>query len=143
MTQAIERSPEAWKDSADRVPLHIRPFIDGEYRTSTTDERFEDINPANEQPLAEVPVGSAADIDAAVRAARRRFKDGSWSDASPVHRAEVLFRLAYLIVEHREEIALLDSLEMGKPIRAALWDAREFRGQRAAHVGRVRRQGVR
>jgi acyl-CoA reductase-like NAD-dependent aldehyde dehydrogenase len=126
VTQTLEKSPEAWKDSAGRVSLDIRPFISGEYRPSTTDERFEDINPANEEPLAEGPVGSAADIDAAVRAARRRFEDGSWSEASPVHRAEVLLRLADLIVEHREEIALLDSLEMGKPIRAALWDAENF-----------------
>jgi acyl-CoA reductase-like NAD-dependent aldehyde dehydrogenase len=126
MTETLERSPAAWQESADRVALHIRPFIGGEYQTSTADERFQDINPANEQPLAEVPVGSAADVDAAVRAARRRFQDGSWSDASPVHRAEVLSKLADLIVEHREELALLDSLEMGKPIRAALWDAEFF-----------------
>jgi acyl-CoA reductase-like NAD-dependent aldehyde dehydrogenase len=126
MSQTIQRSGASWKASADRVRLNIRPFVGGDYRASTADERFEAINPASEQPLAEVPVGSAADVDAAVHAARQRFEDGSWSDAPPAHRAEVLLRLADLIVEHREAIALLDSLEMGKPIQAALYDAEHF-----------------
>ena len=126
MTQSLESAPGPWMQRADRVRLDVRPFIGGEYRAPTADERFEDINPANEESMAEVPVGSAADIDAAVRSARRRFEDGSWSEAPPSHRAEVLLRLADLIVEHRETIALLDSLEMGKPISAALYDAEHF-----------------
>ena len=67
--------------------------------------------------------GSPADIDEAVRVARARFDDGCWSELPPVHRREVLVKFAKLIAEHKTELALVDALEIGKPIRAALYDA--------------------
>jgi acyl-CoA reductase-like NAD-dependent aldehyde dehydrogenase len=112
-----------WNESAAAVAWNIRPFIDGRYRISTSTELFDDINPATETTLCRVPVGNAADIDEAVNVARQRFNDGCWSELPPVRRAAILNRLADLIVQHKAEIALLDSLEMGKPIQAALYDA--------------------
>src|SRR5690242_2605819 len=115
-----------WADSAATVSWKIEPFIAGNYRRSSETQCFEDINPANETVLCRVPIGSAADIDEAVRVARRRFNDGCWSSLTPGKRAEVLFKLADLILEHKSELALMDTLEMGKPIQASLFDSGTF-----------------
>jgi len=112
-----------WKDSAATVSWNIQSFINGRYCVSSSPESFDNINPATETPLCRVPTGGAADIDKAVRVARQRFNDGCWSELPPVRRAEILMKLADLIVKHKTELALLDSLEMGKPIQAALYDA--------------------
>jgi acyl-CoA reductase-like NAD-dependent aldehyde dehydrogenase len=113
-----------WKQLAAGVSWKIEPFINGRYRRSTSTELFDNINPATETILCRVPVGNAADIDEAVRIARQRFDDGCWSELPPIHRAEILRRLADLLVEHSAELALMDAVEMGKPIQAALDDAR-------------------
>ena len=115
-----------WKQAAAAVRWNIQPFISGRYRPSSSTERFDNINPATETALCQVSAGSAADIDEAVHVARQSFEDGRWSELPPVKRAEILNKLADLIVEHKNEIALLDSLEMGKPIKAALYDAESF-----------------
>lgn len=109
-----------WRESAVAVQWNIRPFVDGRYRSSTAAECFKNVNPATEETLCEVSVGSARDIDDAVRAARRRFNDGCWSELQPTRRVEVLLNLADLIVQHKAQLALLDTLEMGKPIQASL-----------------------
>lgn len=111
-----------WKARAAAVRWQIQPFVDGRYRESTSTQYCVDVNPATETPLCEFPVGSAADVDAAVRIARLRFDSGCWSGLPPVKRAETLLKLADLIASHKEELALLDTLEMGKPIQAALLD---------------------
>ena len=79
-------------------------------------ERFATENPATGQHLTEIAAGDAADIDLAVAAARRAFDDGRWSRRSPAERKAVLLRLADLIEANAEELAMLDSLEAGKPI---------------------------
>jgi acyl-CoA reductase-like NAD-dependent aldehyde dehydrogenase len=122
---ATEATP-AWRSMAPSVRWNIQPFIDGRYQPSTSVDLWDDVNPATEEPLCRFPVGSAADVDEAVRVARRRFEDGCWSDMPPVRRAAILYRLADLMAEHRVELALLDSLEMGKPVSAALFDAAEY-----------------
>jgi acyl-CoA reductase-like NAD-dependent aldehyde dehydrogenase len=76
--------------------------------------------------LCQSPRGDASDIDDAVGVARKRFNDGCWSELAPAKRIEVLLRLADLMVERREELALLDTLEMGKPIQFSLSDAGTF-----------------
>jgi acyl-CoA reductase-like NAD-dependent aldehyde dehydrogenase len=112
-----------WHDLARAVRWNIQPFIGGHYRPSASSESVDDINPATETSLGRIPVGHASDIDNAVKVARKSFNNGCWSELAPLRRGEILLRLADLIVERRMELALLDSLEMGKPIRAALFDA--------------------
>ena len=112
-----------WKQSAAAVRWNIQPFIDGRYRPSRSTELFDNINPATETVLCQVPIGSAADVDEAVRVARQRFNDGCWHELPAVRRGEILIKLADLIVAHKDELALLDNLEMGKPMQAALFDA--------------------
>ena len=91
-------------------------FIDGNFRPAQSGERFTTENPATGQPLAEVAAGDAVDIDLAVQAARRAFDDGRWSRRSPAERKAVLLGFADLLEANREELAMLDSLEAGKPI---------------------------
>lgn len=115
-----------WTESAAAVRWKIEPFIGGEYRRSSGGDSFDDINPATETPLCRVSVGGAADVDEAVRVARRRFSDGCWSSLTPSRRGEILMKLAELIVKYKGELALMDTLEMGKPIQASLSDAATF-----------------
>ena len=96
--------------------FRTKAFIDGQFRDAASGETFVTENPATGQPIATIASGGAADIDAAVRAARRAFDDGRWSRRAPAERKEVLLRFADLLEANLEELALLDSLEGGKPI---------------------------
>jgi gamma-glutamyl-gamma-aminobutyraldehyde dehydrogenase len=91
-------------------------FIDGAFQPALSGERFATENPATGQTLADVAAGDAPDVDLAVTAARRAFADGRWSRRSPADRKAVLLRLADLLEANAEELAMLDSLEGGKPI---------------------------
>jgi acyl-CoA reductase-like NAD-dependent aldehyde dehydrogenase len=115
-----------WKTAAAAVRWNLQPFIDGRYRPSSTEDDFDNINPASEALLCQVAVGSAEDVDAAVKVARKRFNEGVWSHMPPGRRAETLCKLADLIVQHKNELALLDTLEMGKPIAQSLFDAEKW-----------------
>jgi len=112
-----------WQERAAAIRWNVRPLIDGKHRASTASDLFNKVNPATEKILYQTPVGDSQDIDAAVKIARRRFDDGCWSDMSQTGRAAVLMKFADLIVQRKEELALFDCLEMGKPIQAALHDA--------------------
>ncbi len=115
-----------WKKAAQEVEWAIKPFIDGAYRDSTSTNIFDNINPATDEVLCQIAEGSAEDIDQAVKVARQRFDEGSWSGLTPGARKAILMRFADLIVEHQNSIALLDTLEIGKPISAALSDVSSF-----------------
>ncbi|WP_449060494.1 aldehyde dehydrogenase family protein [Planomonospora algeriensis] len=91
-------------------------FIDGEF-TDGAGAAFKTINPATEETLAEVAAASEADVDRAVRAARRAF--GAWSAMPGSERAKYLFRIARIIQERSRELAVLETLDNGKPIREA------------------------
>jgi 4-(gamma-glutamylamino)butanal dehydrogenase len=111
---------DEWHALAGRLDLRRRIYIDGEYVDSASGETFERVNPATGEVLGRVAAGDTDDIDRAVAAGRRVFEEGGWSRADPVERKAVLARLAELIREHGEELALLDSLDMGKPVEDAL-----------------------
>jgi len=107
-----------WTAAAEKLRqrLPTRHFIDGDTIDAVEGGRFATINPATGEVLAEVAAGTAKDVDAAVAAARRSFKSRVWSRMAPRARMEVLYRLADLVDENAEELALLDTLDMGKPI---------------------------
>jgi acyl-CoA reductase-like NAD-dependent aldehyde dehydrogenase len=81
---------------------------------------FDDIAGRDGSTIAAVAEGGIEDVDRAVAAARRSFDDRRWSDQPPMQRKKVLLRLSELIREHLDELALLESLDVGKPIRDAL-----------------------
>src|ERR671910_643586 len=90
-------------------------FIDGEF-VDGTGEAFKTINPATEEVLSKVAAGPDADVDRAVRAARRAFTR-VWGPMRPADRGKYLFRIARLLQERAREFAVLESLDNGKPIR--------------------------
>ena len=101
-----------------RAPIGVRagPFIDGRYCSALSGKSFVTINPATGQPLASIAACGDTDVDAAVASARRAFDDGRWSRKAPRERKLILQRFADLLDEHLEELALLETLEVGKPI---------------------------
>jgi aldehyde dehydrogenase (NAD+) len=91
-------------------------FIAGEFVEPRSGEFHPSINPASEEPLAEVAYAGSEDVDLAVRAARDAFENG-WSDLPASERAKYLFRIARILQERSREFAVLESLDGGKPIR--------------------------
>ena len=88
-------------------------FVDGEFVDALSGETMEVLNPASGEVIAEVPRGGAEDVDRAVAAAERAWE--TWRDKTPKDRMELLLGLAAVIEEHAEELARLESLNVGKP----------------------------
>ncbi|MDB5296145.1 MAG: NAD-dependent aldehyde dehydrogenase [Phycisphaerales bacterium] len=94
-------------------------LIDGQWVAAQSGKTFETYNPATGEVLARVAEGDMADVDLAVRAARRAFEDGPWGTMTASARAKLLWRLADLIDAHTDELAQLESLDNGKPVGVA------------------------
>jgi acyl-CoA reductase-like NAD-dependent aldehyde dehydrogenase len=105
-----------WLARAAALRPETRLYVDGGYTAAADGQTFQDVTPRDGSVLADVSAGGAADVDHAVAAARRAFEDGRWSHLAPRQRKNVLLRFADLIREHTEELALLESLDVGKPI---------------------------
>ena len=110
----------AWEARAAALKPEARAFIDGLYVAAASGETFARISPVDGRMIAEVASGDAEDIDRAVAAARRTFEVGQWRDADAAHKKKVLTRFADLVREHTDEIALLETLDVGKPIANAI-----------------------
>ncbi len=118
----VELLPEITK-FVERPP---KMMIGGRACEADSGETFDVIDPSTGQKVTEVPRGRAADIDAAVAAARQAFEDGRWSGLRPGKRTEVLYKLGELIKRNISELAQLESLDSGKPINIAsgeMWTA--------------------
>ncbi|MFH8468331.1 aldehyde dehydrogenase family protein [Streptomyces sp. NPDC017991] len=102
-----------------RAVVSLRPsyglFVDGEF-TEPGEQTLVSVNPADEEKLAEVSVATEADLDRAVAAARRAY-DGVWSRTSPSERGKYLYRISRIIQDRARELAVLESLDNGKPIK--------------------------
>jgi acyl-CoA reductase-like NAD-dependent aldehyde dehydrogenase len=103
---------------AVRVPKNA--YIDGEFSPARSGETFENVNPGTAASLGHVASCGAADVDRAVKAARRAFNDGSWSRAAPEHRKAALLKLADLVRKNADELATLECLDSGKTISDCL-----------------------
>jgi aldehyde dehydrogenase (NAD+) len=91
-------------------------FVEGEFRPAADGTTFATINPASEEPLARVADAGAADVEAAVSAARRA-QESTWGPMPGRERAKYLYRIARVLQERAREFAVLESLDNGKPIR--------------------------
>ncbi|HIB2879463.1 TPA: aldehyde dehydrogenase PuuC [Escherichia coli] len=111
-----------WQDKALSLAIETRLFINGEYTAAAENETFETVDPVTQAPLAKIARGKSVDIDRAVSAARGVFERGDWSLSSPAKRKAVLNKLTDLMEAHAEELALLETLDTGKPIRHSLRD---------------------
>ncbi len=114
----------AYAPAPERVRPQLREryglFIDGRWTAPMSERYMETINPADETPIAQVAYGDARDVDRAVRAARKGFE--RWSKLSATDRAKLIYRIARAITERSRELAVLESLDGGKPIR----ESRDF-----------------
>jgi acyl-CoA reductase-like NAD-dependent aldehyde dehydrogenase len=97
--------------------IEARAFVDGEYVDALEGETFDCVSPSTGTVIAEVASCDAADVDRAVRGARAAFESGVWSRCAPKQRKQVLMRLAELVLENADELARLETIDMGKPIR--------------------------
>ncbi|HTZ43244.1 MAG TPA: aldehyde dehydrogenase family protein [Jatrophihabitans sp.] len=111
----FEYAPAPESAAIARLKQSYGIYVGGEFRAGRG-EAVKTVNPATEEPLAEVAEASEADVDDAVAAARRAY-DGAWSRLSGSARAKYLFRIARAIQERGRELAVLESLDNGKPIR--------------------------
>ena len=113
---ATELTHKNWQGLADKAlsKPETRLFIGGDYVDAIDGERFETVNPANLEAIASVSAANAKDVDAAVVAARKAFRP--WSRMVPRERMELMYRFTKLIDENAEQLAVLDTLDMGKPI---------------------------
>ncbi|OWQ40467.1 aldehyde dehydrogenase PuuC [Pseudomonas lactis] len=119
-----------WQQRAARQTFINTALIDGQAVAALSGATFDAINPATNQLLARVAACGEVEVDLAVRSARRAFDNGPWRRIPPGERKKVLIKLADLLMTHREELALLDSLNMGKPVM----DAYNVDVPGAAHV---------
>ena len=105
-----------WHERATHIEPRTQAFINGRYLDAASGATFDCLSPIDGRLLAKVAATDATDVDAAVASARSAFNKGSWSRMAPARRKRVLLRFAELIGKHAEELALLETLDMGKPI---------------------------
>lgn len=115
-------SHEDWIKLSREVKPHSQAFIGGQFVGSLSGETYENRNPATGELIANVELSKDADVDRAVEAARKAFESGAWSRVGVNHRKKAILKFADLLEQHSAELALLDSLDMGKRVV----DAHEF-----------------
>jgi aldehyde dehydrogenase (NAD+) len=94
-------------------------FIGGKWQDSVSGKTFSTVNPATGEVICQVAEGDKADIDLAVKAARKAFEEGPWPKMNAAERGRLLHKLADLVEKNQEELAALESLDNGKPYRDA------------------------
>lgn len=110
------RTLEDWQREAAALVIEGRAFIDGALRDAHSGRTFDCVSPIDGRVLAKVADCGEADVDAAVAAARRAFDAQAWAGLNPRTRKAVLLRWAALMRAHLDELALLETLDAGKPI---------------------------
>ena len=101
------------------MALTVKPgklLINNEWVAAQSGKRFEVVNPATEQKITDVAEGDKADVDSAVRVARQAFEEGPWRKMAARDRGRIIYKVAQLLDQHREEFAELETLNNGKPI---------------------------
>ena len=116
MNQAI---PD-WKHLSASIQLDGRAFINGKRVAAKSGAQFDCMSPINGQKIADIARGNGDDIDAAVAAARAAFEDGRWAHKTPRERKMIMVRFSELLLQNAETLALMETLDMGKPINYSL-----------------------
>ncbi|HSH12857.1 MAG TPA: aldehyde dehydrogenase family protein, partial [Desulfurivibrionaceae bacterium] len=102
-----------WQALAEQLSFEGRAYVNGRYQWAASAETFACLSPIDGRELARVASCDKADAELAVTAARRAFDSGVWSQLAPTERKAVLIRFAELIDRHGDELALLETLDMG------------------------------
>ena len=112
----LDKTVTDWQSHANQLNIEGRAFINGRYVDALSGQTRPTINPANGRELAEVALCGPEDADLAVTGARAAFESGEWSRMAPMDRKMVLVRWTELIEKHADELALLETIDVGKPI---------------------------
>ncbi len=115
MSELLTR--DEYQSIANKLNLPNNAFINGRFTAAGSGKRFETVNPATGKVLAEIALCDGADVDAAVAKAREAFERGTWSRMHPTERKKRLIQLVKLMRRDRFDLAVLESIESGKPIR--------------------------
>lgn len=118
MNKPLSRSE--WVARAETLTLRTQAFINGKFVDARSGKRFDCISPIDGRVLAQVSACDQADVDYAVQSARQAFESGVWSRMAPAARKKILLKFSELMLAHRDELALLETLDMGKPIADSL-----------------------
>ncbi|WP_395067851.1 aldehyde dehydrogenase [Paraburkholderia silvatlantica] len=110
---------QTWVDRRNSLRIRNQLYIDGKWVPAVSGETFACISPIDGSRLSDIACAGQVDIDRAVVAARRAFEQGVWSRKSPSGRKKVMIEFSRLVREHADELALLETLDVGKPIRFA------------------------
>src|SRR5438309_90739 len=113
-------SADHWRAAAEGVTFPRHALIDGELVEAVSGQTFEAVSPLSGKALTSVASCDAADVERAVESARKAFERADWATASPRHRKKVLLQFAALVEQQKSELALLITLDMGKPISDAV-----------------------
>lgn len=109
-----------WDARASSLQPQTRLYVDGNYEDAVSGATYTDVTPRDGSVLAQIAAGDEHDVNRAVASARRAFTDGRWRDLAPRARKVIMLRFADLVMEHHEELALLETLDVGKPIGESL-----------------------
>lgn len=106
----------AWEKRAAELKPESRMYINGAFVDAVSGKTFDDISPRDQRVIAKVAAGDTEDVNRAVKAALTAFESGVWSEMNPRDKKAIMLKWADLIREHQEELALLETLDVGKPI---------------------------
>ncbi|MCW9007204.1 MAG: aldehyde dehydrogenase family protein, partial [Marinobacter sp.] len=119
VSSSTPTSQAEWQALATNLTLEGRAYLNGAYQWAANGETFTSVSPIDGRELASIASCDQSDADQAVMAARAASEAGIWSQLAPAKRKAVLLRFAELIEVHGDELALLETLDMGKPINHA------------------------
>lgn len=111
---------EIWQERANNIKINGNIFIDGKSSPAASGKTFEDYSPTLNKVIGEIASGDQIDIDRAVASAKKAFDSGVWSEMNPRDKKAIMLKWAELLNEHRDELALLETLDVGKPISDSL-----------------------
>jgi 4-guanidinobutyraldehyde dehydrogenase/NAD-dependent aldehyde dehydrogenase len=113
----LEKTVTDWQSLAGQLEIEGRAFINGRYVDALSGQSRPTFNPGNGHEIVDVALCGNEDAEVAITGARTAFESGTWSKRAPMDRKMVLVRWAELIEKHADELALLETLDVGKPIR--------------------------
>ena len=108
-----------WEKLSSNLNFNNEAFIDGKFVKAQSEKTFDCFNPSNGKLLTKVSSCDETDVDRAVKSCRKAFDNGHWSRMSPTERKKILLKLSDLILKNHNELALLDSMDMGKTVSDA------------------------
>lgn len=117
---SVNFSYDAVKEKAATLDFKGQAFINGRYTEASSGKTFDSVNPSTGRVLAKISACDEADVNLAVEAARKAFDSGSWSRIAPTERKRILLKLADLIEKHQFNMAVMETLDTGKPISESI-----------------------